>query len=127
MNGGSPQRRREKRFPVAGIRGTLRTPQDVRVVNLSRRGISFETEQDVVPGDDYGLELRYRGRVVNLVANVRWCALRGPEAPDDSPVYRAGGPFLDVEAGEGGLWESLVPDLGPSPAPSGGGEGSAGA
>jgi hypothetical protein len=114
------QRRRENRFPVAGILGTLRSPHDLRVINLSRRGIAFETEQDIVPGSDYGIELRYRGRVVNVVTSLRWCAFRPSETPDEAAVYRAGGSFLDVEAEVGSLWQGLVPDPG-AEAPVGGG------
>jgi len=99
----------EVRFPVEGVQGSLKTPGDVRAINLSRRGVAFETTHKLTVGDTYFLELRYRGQVVNVEIDLRWCSRSSPPTEDQPAVYRAGGPFVDVVRDvPDGLWGSLI-------------------
>ena len=101
--------RREVRFPVEGVQGSLKTPGDVRAINLSRRGVAFETSHKLTVGETYFLELRYRSHVVSVEIDLRWCSRRSPPTADEPAVYRAGGPFVDiVRDAPNGLWGALV-------------------
>lgn len=111
-----PQRRRELRIPVRGIEGSLQSPGDVRVVDLSRHGVSFETLHKLTVGDDCFLELRYRNKVVSVATVLRWCSLTSASNPEEIRAFRAGGAFTEVLAdGPDGLWSCLVAES-PTPA-----------
>jgi len=102
------QRRKELRFPVRGIEGTLKGPGDVQVINVSRRGIAFEATAELETGNDYYLELRYRGQTVNVATNLRWAAC----LPSDEGElhFRGGGPFVETAGTERGVWRTLLAD-----------------
>ena len=106
-----PERRRYGRFPVSGIRGSLKRTGDLMLLDLSRTGISFETSHPITVGESYYLELRYGEAVVNLEVKIKWCALRGKardDAGEEQPVYQAGAGFVDVlRDAPGGLWRAL--------------------
>lgn len=103
------QRRKELRFPVRGVEGTLKGPGDVQVINVSRRGISFESSAELATGHDYYLELRYRGQKANVAANLRWTAC----LPSDHGelVFRGGGPFVETLTDQG-VWQTLLAESG---------------
>ena len=105
------ERRRYGRFPVSGIRGSLNRMGDLRLLDLSRTGISFEISDPITVGSSYFIELRYGQATVNLEVLVKWCALRGSLRDDDGheqPVYQAGAGFVDVlRDAPGGLWRAL--------------------
>lgn len=107
------RKRREPRFRVEGVRGTLQRPGDLRIINVSRRGLAFATLHSVTVGRPCFMEVRYRGQVVDLELDVRWC-FRPPDLdPDDAPVYIAGGRFVDIFRDDPeGLWRGLVTDEG---------------
>jgi len=108
------ERRRYGRFPVSGIHGSLKRTGDLTLLDLSRKGISFETSNAITVGGNYFLELRYRQASVNLEVLVKWCALRGRVRDDEGneqPVYQAGAAFVDVlRDAPGGLWRALEVD-----------------
>lgn len=107
------QERSEMRFPVQGMFGNLRTVRDVRVLNLSRGGIAFETPHKLTVGDDYFLEVRYKGQVVNFGVSLRWCSRKRGTPRSSTPIYQAGGRFIDVlQETPGGLWARLLADAG---------------
>jgi hypothetical protein len=105
------ERRRWGRFPVSGIRGSLKTTGDVTLLDLSRTGISFETSNPITVGGSYFLELRYGQAQVNLEVLVKWCAMRGTVRDDDGEdhaIYQAGAGFVDIlRDAPGGLWRAL--------------------
>jgi hypothetical protein len=105
------ERRRYGRFPVSGILGTLKRTGDLKLLDLSRNGICFETSNPITVGGSYFLELRYGQATVNLEVLVKWCAMRGRVVDDEGneePVYQAGAGFVDVHRdAPGGLWRAL--------------------
>ncbi len=72
--------------------------------------MSFEVARPLKVGDDCFLELRYRDKVVNLAANIRWCSSAPPSpAAEEAPACRAGGAFTEVLAEDPeGLWRALI-------------------
>jgi len=102
------QRRKEIRFPVHGIEATLKGPGDVQVINVSRRGIAFEAAAELETGNDYYLELRYRGQKAHVAANLRWAAC----LPSDEGElhFRGGGPFVEALGTDQGVWRTLFAD-----------------
>lgn len=105
------ERRRYGRFPVSGIHGSLQTPGDLTLLDVSRNGISFETANPITVGNHYFVELRYGDARVNLEVAIKWCAARGSmrdEAGQDVPLFQAGAGFVDVHRdAPGGLWAAL--------------------
>ncbi len=105
------ERRRHGRFPVSGIYGSLQTPGDLKLLDLSRSGISFETANLMTVGRNYFIELRYGKAMVNLEVVVKWCAQRGSSRDAEGhevPVFQAGGGFVDVHRdAPGGIWAAL--------------------
>lgn len=104
--------RRYSRFPVQGIYGSLRTPRDVRVLNLSRSGVSFETTEKVSEGENCFLELRFHAEVASLEVKILWVMTREGDGSGGSasevPVYQAGGTFIDIHRDRAdGFWSAL--------------------
>jgi PilZ domain len=101
--------RRHTRYPVRGIYGSLRYPRDVRVVNLSRSGVAFETAERLAAGEVCYLELRHQAEAASIEVAVRWAA--AAQEHDDGVLYRVGASFVDVHRqGSGGLWAGIQPD-----------------
>ncbi len=109
-------RRRLSRLPVSGIFGSLRTPMDVELLDLSRRGVRFETANKLTVGEHYFLELSYSGSTVNLEVVVKWCSQKGADQ-DETPepaLFEAGASFVDVHRdAPTGIWEGLEADIPP--------------
>lgn len=108
------EKRRHPRFPIGGFNGTLKTPGDVTVLNLSRRGIAFETPHRITPGERYYLELRFQEQAANMEVLIKWCSVREPEPGEDDDadfISWAGGSVLDVfRESEGGIWDLVEPE-----------------
>lgn len=108
-------RRRDPRLPVCRIYGSMLRPLDVRLLDLSRRGVGFETAHRLTVGERYFLEVTHAGRTVNLELRIKWCSQRreseDPEAKAQSVV--AGGAFLEVwRDADDGFWSSVQADVG---------------
>lgn len=114
--GGAGRTDDARRFPrhvIEGIEGSLRSPGDVEVCDLSLAGMSIETANELVPGESYFLELRHRGKVVSLEVRVKWVEhLLADGGPNEArQVYRGGVSFVDVYRDtEGGIWDWIFPD-----------------
>jgi hypothetical protein len=96
------------RYPVHGVYATLRSPSDVRLLNLSRVGMAIETSRSLTVGDSYFLELRSRQGSVHVEAQVRWCQMCNAWYEEARPLFRAGLSFREIESGAG-LWSRLRP------------------
>jgi hypothetical protein len=106
-------RRRAPRRAVPGVDGTLRSPGDVKILELSVTGLSAELGGELQPGDHCFLELRHRGSRATVEAIVKWSGLPRIERDPARPplVFRAGMAFVDVEHdGADLLWQCIVPD-----------------
>jgi hypothetical protein len=103
------EQRRHTRFPVQGIFGSLRSPRDIRVVNLSRSGIAFETSEDLAVGESCFLELRHHTDAASIEILVEWSEPAGNPAALRKPVFLVGARFVDVfrDTG-GGFWEAIA-------------------
>ncbi len=101
--------RRETRFPVDGIQGSLHRPGDLRVINLSRSGIAFATFHRVTVGDSYFVEIRYRSQAVSVEIELRWCFRQPDTEPNEPSLYLAGGRLVDIVRDDPeGLWRGLL-------------------
>lgn len=125
MTGQSSDRRRHLRANISEISGTLHSPGDVEVLDLSLSGMAIEAATELEKGDRCFLELRHHGHSVSLEVEVRWASVLRVERLRDTfmPVFRAGVAFLEVLPDrEAGLFEWLVvdpiADPGASPLPS---------
>ena len=111
---GSGDQRRDIRFPIGGFTGTLKTPGDVKIRDLSRRGIGFETNQTLTPGESCFLEVRFQEQAASLEVQVRWCANEATDRqePDTGPVRAiAGGRVVDLyKDASGGIWDLIEPE-----------------
>lgn len=101
----SELRRGFERIPVDTLTGTLHTPGDIEVLDLSRTGMSFATAERLEQGADYDVELRHRGQPVTLEINVRWVRPAEP-AGKEPPRFRVGAEFVSVLAkSDTGIWD----------------------
>ena len=106
-------RRRHLRASITEISGTLHSPGDVEVLDLSLSGMAIEAAAELEAGDHCFLELRHQGHSVSMEVEVRWASVLRMERVRDTflPVFRAGVAFLEILPDrEGGLFEWLVVD-----------------
>ena len=96
----SQDRRRQRRFRVAQLAGTLQFTHPAKIVDLSRSGAAVETTERLAPGRTYSLQLQGDAGVnTSTVGRVIWCKLTGMEETDggeSTPIYRAGLEFEGV-------------------------------
>ncbi|MGD2113482.1 MAG: PilZ domain-containing protein [Acidobacteriota bacterium] len=108
----SSRKRREMRFPVEGVRGSLKSPGDLRIINVSRSGLSFATMHHLTVGDHYFIEIRYQGQTANLELELRWCFWQPETGDAEPPIFLAGGRFVDIVRDDpDGLWRGLAAPL----------------
>ncbi|MGD2114089.1 MAG: PilZ domain-containing protein [Acidobacteriota bacterium] len=99
------RQRRFDRIPIESLRGKLHTPRDLKVRDLSRTGMAFDTDEPLEEGKDYFVELTHRGQVVKLAVNVRWVR-REESGGGEPPRYHVGVEFVDViERPPTGIWD----------------------
>ena len=113
MSDRSQNRRRHLRANITEISGTLNSPGDVEVLDLSLSGMAIEAAAELEEGDRCFLELRHQGHSVSLEVEVRWSSVLRVERTRNAfvPVFRAGVAFLEVlPDNNGGLFEWLVVD-----------------
>jgi hypothetical protein len=112
----SPARTELRRFPrraVTGIEGTLRSPGDVKVIDLSVIGLAAELSTEVKTGDHCFLELRHGRDRAMVETVVKWKSLpRLVRDPGRPPLaFRAGMAFVDIDRdGSGGIWSCILPE-----------------
>jgi hypothetical protein len=97
--------RRFDRIPIESLTGRLHTPRDLKVRDLSRTGMAFDTDERLEEGKDYFVELSHRGQSVKLAVNVRWVRPEEPPA-GEPPRYHVGVEFVDVlDRPATGIWD----------------------
>lgn len=104
-------RRRHARRPIAGIQATLRSPGDVKVLDLSLTGLATEVPGEIQPGEHCFLELRHDRHRVVVETVVKWASVTRVErgAGRLVPMFRAGMAFVDIERqDEGGIWDWIL-------------------
>lgn len=84
------------------VTGTLRTPGDIEVLDLSRTGLAFATAERLEEGVDYEVELRHREQPMTATIIVRWIR----DADDGGHRYRVGAEFVTVlSKSDTGIWD----------------------
>lgn len=86
------ERRRTDRRPLDAS-GRASFAADLKILNVSPRGVEVETSGRLMVGADYDLEISSRGEEVPVRGTVVWCRLDRTEetaAGDLQPVYRSG-------------------------------------
>ena len=87
----SERRRTDRRSLDASGRASFAA--DLKILNVSPRGVEIETAGRLMVGADYDLEISSRGEEVPVRGTVVWCRLDRTEetaAGDLRPVYRSG-------------------------------------
>lgn len=99
------------RFRVEGLRGYLRVPIAVEVLDLSLGGVALESRDYLQFGRHYNLDLEDGDRVLSMVGTVAWCRLMRTErnqVGEVEPVYHAGLRFsVKSESHFVALWDVL--------------------
>lgn len=104
-------RRGYERIPVGTVTGTLHTPGDIEVLDLSRTGVAFAAVERLDEGTDYEIELRHREQPVKLVVSVRWVK-ETETAEGAGAVYRVGAEFITVlQKTSTGIWDWILDTL----------------
>ena len=95
------EKRRFKRYDVAGVGGTLVLNYEAKVLNLSLTGLLVSTHVALRSGTRYALRVPDGGGgdgVLRFEAVVQWCKLVGTEknaAGEMGPLYHSGLDFRD--------------------------------
>jgi len=108
------ERRRHPRRTIPGVYGTLSSPGDVQVLEISVTGLSAELADEVRPGDHCFLELRHGTSRAVVETVVKWTGLpRIERRPGYAPlVFRTGMAFVDIDHdGRDLLWGCLVSEI----------------
>lgn len=93
------ERRRQRRYPVSDVQGTLLFSVPVTVLNMSLTGMAMETTSRLQIGRRYTLKIKQDQEYLTLSGTVTWCSLgktRKTETGEVVPVYRAGVQFQEV-------------------------------
>lgn len=104
-------RRRGARRVIPGIEATLRSPGDVRVLDVSLTGLATEVPGELAPGQHCFISLRHDRHTVMVETVVKWAGVNRMERRFGRliPMYRAGMVFVDIEREDsGGIWDWIL-------------------
>jgi hypothetical protein len=105
------ERRCAARRAIPAVEATLRSPGDVKVLDVSVFGMAIEAPEALLPGERLCLELRHGRQVANVEVAVRWSSV-GRVARERGtlvPVSRAGVEFADIYREQsGGIWDCIL-------------------
>jgi hypothetical protein len=93
------ERRRHKRYNVAGVRGNVRFLADLKLVNVSVDGAAIETSRRLDLNREYKFMVDYKGTPLEARGLVVWSQLVQGEKTKEGdvvPLYRSGVKFLDT-------------------------------
>lgn len=93
------EKRKHKRFLVAGVHGNVLYPSDSEVLNISIDGAAIETSKRLDLNREYTLRIKYKDAILNLKGRVVWSILGYRENKGSNeiiPIYRAGIRFTDI-------------------------------
>jgi Tfp pilus assembly protein PilZ len=96
---GFDRKRRNKRYDVQNVSGSLIFTIDVNVINMSLDGMAVESSKRLNVGRVYSLKIVHNDKKIRLTGNVVWCVLTRSDSSGDGavvPVYKAGLEFEDV-------------------------------
>ena len=104
-------RRRRPRRVIPGIEATLRSPGDVKVLDLSLTGLATEVPGELQPGQHCFLSLRHDRHCAMVETVVKWAGINRMERRFGRliPMFRAGMVFVDIERQDtGGIWDWIL-------------------
>lgn len=93
------EKRKHKRYLVAGVHGNVLYPSDLEVLNISIDGATIETTKRLDLNREYTLRIKYKDTILNLKGRIVWSILGYREnkySKEIIPVYRAGVRFTDT-------------------------------
>lgn len=105
------ERRRVGRRAIPSVVATLRTPGDVKVIDVGVFGLAIEANVELPKGERVCLELRHGSQVANVEATVRWSSVSRVARDRGTlvPVSRAGVQFSDIYRDrQGGIWDYIL-------------------
>ena len=114
------ERRRVGRHPIRGVEGTLRTPGDVKVLDVGLYGLSVQAAAILPVGETLCLELRHGAARVNVEVAVRWSSVSQMVRQRGTlvPLSTAGVEFRDIyREDDGGIWDWIAVPENAAPPP----------
>ncbi len=111
---GRPQRR-FPRFRILGVGGSVTTPVEVEIINLSMGGALVEHQGTLLVGSECALTLPVTGATVSIRCQVVHSAVCGRVSgpPGEGRlIYRTGLMFLDVSAEVESVLATLIRSYG---------------
>ncbi|OGW54298.1 MAG: hypothetical protein A2Y81_07795 [Nitrospirae bacterium RBG_13_43_8] len=93
------EKRRNKRYNAAGVRGNVRFLADLKLVNISIDGAAIETSKRLDLNREYKFMIDYKGTPLEARGLVVWSQLVQAEKTKEGdvvPIYRSGVKFLDI-------------------------------
>jgi PilZ domain len=112
VKGQNDERRRQPRYTVDGIFGTLVPSTHVTLLNLSRYGVAIRMPFRLPIGQSFLFEFRHLGRTARMEIEVTWCSRHGRglfRLPGSG--YVVGGRVVDIHRDtSGGIWAGVQPD-----------------
>lgn len=113
---GHEERRRQPRYFVDGIFGTLVPTTHVSLLNLSRAGVAVRLPMRLSAGERFLFEFQHSGRIARMEVEVTWCCR---ERTGEGLLgwllggrFLAGGRVTDIYRDtSGGIWANVRPDL----------------
>jgi PilZ domain len=93
------EKRRYKRYNVAGVRGNVRFLADLKLINVSVDGAAIETSKRLDLNREYKFMIDYKGTPLEARGLVVWSQLVQGEKTKEGdvvPLYRSGVKFLDT-------------------------------
>jgi hypothetical protein len=92
-------KRRQPRFVVEGLHGSLTFASEVEILNMSLSGVALRLERRLRIGAEYTLKLEIADKIVPVKGVIVWEALderRKGQGGEDVLIYCAGMKFTDV-------------------------------
>jgi hypothetical protein len=91
--------RRQPRFTVEGVHGSLTFASEVDILNMSLSGVALRLDRRLNIGTEYTLKLDVDDATVSVQGVIVWAALddvKKRPGGDETPVYTAGMKFTNI-------------------------------
>ncbi len=93
------EKRRNKRFVVQNIEGSLTFSTSVNILNINIDGVALKASRRLDIGKEYTLQLEHGGETISVRGGVVWSVLSDlGEGQDEGriPIYKAGMKFENI-------------------------------
>lgn len=90
------EKRKDKRFSVRGVQTKFLHSANIKIMDISRGGMSIEAAKRLEINKDYSLNINYKGNPLRLKCRVVWSVLAREEKRESGgtiKIYRGGMKF----------------------------------